>query len=107
MGDELAISPDQVRATAARLASLHGTLAAAARDIDTKNSSLYGSWTGSAAESMKQIWQRDFGELRMFIDELTDLAEKLTTVADQIEQTDSANSNAITQVQIPGNEQGA
>lgn len=107
MGDELSISPEKVRAAATRLVSLHATLTAAARDIDAKNTSLYDGWTGSAAESMKQIWQRDFGEVRTFIDELTGLAENLTTVADQVEATDTANSTAITQIQAPGSERDA
>ncbi len=102
VGDELAITPEKVRATATNLAKLHETLAAAARDIDSKHTDLYQTWTGSAADSMKEIWQRDFGALGTFIDELTGLADKLTTVANELEQTDKNNSNALT-----GNEQGA
>ncbi|MCA2210301.1 WXG100 family type VII secretion target [Nocardia sp. JW2] len=105
MGDELSVAPEKVRAAATRLMGLHATLSAAASDIDSKNTSLYDSWTGSAANSMKQIWQRDFGELRAFINELTDMSTKLTTVADQIAASDIANSDAITQAPLPGVQQ--
>lgn len=95
MDKTLQVDPAVLRAGSTRFDDSHSGIVRALRAMDTVHEDLQGTWTGSAADVMRELWDEHVPTVSTHAAQLSDYAKLLKTTAGRYESTESQNATNV------------
>ncbi|QIS09722.1 WXG100 family type VII secretion target [Nocardia arthritidis] len=91
----LQVDPDHLRRGAGRFDEHHGDMCGVLADIHHGHDQLQDSWSGAAADTVREVWDDMHPRIRTHVDRIATYAADLNSAATAYDGTDAHSGSEI------------